>query len=51
MKSKSKKLLRIIKRIKRKSQLEDEIINRKNYVYNRARAKAYAEAYAETPNI
>lgn len=48
---KSIRLLKIIKRIKRKSQLKDEIINRKNYVYNRARAKAYAEAYAETPNL
>ena len=31
---KSIRLLKIIKNIKRKSQLKDEIINRKNYVSN-----------------
>jgi len=47
----SKKLLQKIKNAIIKPLLKDKIINRKITVYNRSAAKAYAEAYADTPNI
>lgn len=46
----NKKLLQKIKNAIIKPLLKDEIINRKITVYNRGAAKAYAEAYADTPN-
>ncbi|WP_017415109.1 amidase domain-containing protein [Clostridium tunisiense] len=48
---KRKKLLTRIKDAIITPLLNDEIINRQITVYNRSAAKAYAEAYAESPNI